>query len=119
MTESVSHRLLVERIDGVTVAAFADPALLSDDVIGDVDQQLDLLLQGLGADKVLLSFREVRFMSSTMLAVLVKFARRVARAQGKLKLCCVAPHLMEVFRAGRFDRLFEIHDKEAAALDSF
>lgn len=119
MSGAISPRLFVERIDGVTVATFADPSILAEEVIRDVDEQLSLLLEGSGSGKVLLSFRDVKFMSSAMLAVLVKVARRVEKAKGRLKICCLAPPLMEVFRMTRFDRLFEIHDGEASALDSF
>ena len=68
---------------------------------------------------MLLNFRAVQYMSSTMLAVLLKYARRVAGLRGQLKLCCIAPDLLEVFRITRFDRLFEIHAEELTALDSF
>jgi anti-anti-sigma factor len=119
MSQSTSPHLLVESVDGVTIAAIADASLLSEEVIADVDEQLGQLLDSLGPDKVVLSFREVRQMSSSVLAVLVKFARRVGEAGGRLKLCCLDPHLREVFRVSRFDRLFEIYDTESAAIDSF
>jgi anti-sigma B factor antagonist len=58
-------------------------------------------------------------MSSTMLAILLKVARKIAGAQGQLRLCALTPDLLEIFRITRFDRLFEIHAEEWAALDAF
>jgi anti-sigma B factor antagonist len=109
----------VETIGGVTVASFADDEIVAEDVIHDVDEQLGELANGLASRDVLLNFREVRLMSSTMLAVLLKFSRRLAAVRGRVKLCCVDPSLREIFKITRFDRLFEIHDEEHLALDSF
>jgi len=119
MSQAISPRLFVEKIDGVTVASFADSSILDDEVIRDLELQLEVLLDDVGPPKVLLNFREVKFMSSAMLAVLVKFGRRLGKAGGRLKLCYLAPDLLEVFRITRFDRMFEIHPDETAALDSF
>jgi anti-sigma B factor antagonist len=119
MPDTVSTRVLVETVDGVTVASFADSDLTSEPVIEEVSKQLDSLAEGLGPSPVVLNFREVRMMSSTMLAVLLKFARKAEAAEAPLKLCCIAPNLLEVFRITKFDRLFEIHDEESSALDSF
>ena len=119
MSRIASPRLLMETIHGITVASFADAELLTEDVIHEVGEQLQELAGGLGQADVLLNFRGVRLMSSTMLGVLFKFARRIAAAGGRLKLCGIAPDLLAAFKITRFDRLFEIHDEESTALDSF
>jgi anti-anti-sigma factor len=119
MSRLASPRLLVETIHGITVASFADSEILTEDVIGDVSDQLQDLVEGLGPADVLLNFREVRLMSSAMLATLLRFGRRVTGAGGRLKLCGLAPDLLQAFKITRFDRLFEIYGEESAALDSF
>jgi anti-sigma B factor antagonist len=43
----------------------------------------------------------------------------VAAVKGKLKLCCIHPDLLEVFRITRLDQVFEIHADEQAALQKF
>ena len=119
MSSTARSRVLVETVGGVTVASFADSELTADQVIEEVGEQLNGLADNLGLTKVLLNFREVRFMSSSMLAVLLKFSRKVTAAQGQLKLCSIAPNLKEIFKITRFDRIFEIYDEESVALDSF
>jgi anti-sigma B factor antagonist len=115
----MSPRLLIETVHGVTVASFTDPMLVSEEVFGDLDVQLSELIEGARPEKLLLNFREVRGMSSTMLAVLLKVTRKIAQAQGRLKLCCLAPDLQEIFKITRFDRIFQIYDEESQALDAF
>ena len=119
MPSTTSPRVFVETVGGVTVASFADSELTADQVIEEVSDQLHGLAENLGLARVLLNFREVRLMSSSMLAVLLKFSRKVTSAQGKVKLCCIAPNLKEIFKITRFDKIFEIHDQESTALDSF
>jgi anti-sigma B factor antagonist len=119
MTRTLSPRLLVETVEGITIASFTDEMIVSEEVIFEVDEQLMNLLDGPSPQKMLLNFREVRVMSSTMLAILLKLSRRIAGVQGELKLCGLSPDLLEIFRISRFDRLFEIHDEEWTALDTF
>jgi len=119
MPSTTKPRFLLETVGGVTVASFTDTELREQYDIEEVSEQLDNLADGLGLNKVVLNFREVHFMSSSMLGVLWKFAQKVKAAQGRLKLCCIAPHLRVVFKITQFDRRLEIYDEEAAALDSF
>jgi anti-sigma B factor antagonist len=119
MPHTICPRLLVETVEGITIASFTDEMLISEEVIWEVDEQLMSLVDGPSPEKLLLNFREVRVMSSTMLAILLKLARKIHGAEGELKLCGLSPDLLEIFRISRFDRLFEIHDQEWTALDAF
>src|SRR5205807_1700983 len=105
MPSTTSPRVFVETVGGVTVASFADAELINDQVIEEVGEQLTNLAEGLGQAKVLLNFREVKLMSSSMLAVLLKFSRKVTASQGRLKFCRIAPQLREVFKITRFDKI--------------
>ena len=119
MPSTINPRVLVENVERVTVASFADVDLISDQVIEEVAEELNTLPEGAGLERVVLNFRGVRAMSSSMHAVLLKFSRRVAASNGRLRLCRIDPSLREIFKITRFDKIFEIHDEEASALDSF
>jgi len=119
MSSSSTSRILVETTVGITVARFVDSQIVAEDVVHEVEDQLNELAQSHGADDIVLSFHEVQFMSSTVLAMLLKLSRAVKVAGGRLKLCGINPLIMDVFKITRFDRLFEIHNEEWAAIDSF
>ena len=53
------------------------------------------------------------------LGKLINLKKKVGAVKGKLKLCCIHPDLLEVFRITRLDQVFEIHSEEQAALDKF
>lgn len=121
MTRTETTRLLVDTVQGITVASFSDPMIVSQEAFSELDEQLQSLIDEIPNPnpKLLLNFREVRIMSSTMLAILIKLSRKLARVDGRLKLCGISPDLMVIFKISRFDRIFEIHSEEWAALDAF
>ena len=119
MSTGLAARLLVETVQGVTVVNFADTVLMSEDVIQQVEEQLNALVDHAGPKKLLISFRDVRYMSSGVLGILLKLARKVAKDGGSLRLCGLNSSLKEAVRATALDRLIEIHDQESTALDSF
>lgn len=119
MTGTVCPRVFVEDVGGVIVASLVDSELLDQDVLEQIDYQLTELTDWLSGTNVLLSFRDVRVMSSALLAVLLRFARSVSRSGARLKLCSIAPNLREVFQITHFDRLFELHADEPSALHAF
>jgi anti-sigma B factor antagonist len=114
----MSPRLFVESLGGVTVVSFADAELIADDVLEETSAQLNDLAGTVGPSGVVLNFRGVRLMSSTMLAVLLKFSRKLASAGYRLRLCGIDPSLMTAFKITRFDRIFDIYDDESKALES-
>jgi anti-sigma B factor antagonist len=119
MSSSLSSRIFVETTAGIIVARFVDSQIVAEDVVHEVEEQLKELAETHAAADVLLSFHEVQFMSSTVLAMLLRFLRAVKVAGGRLKLCGINPLIMDVFKITRFDRLFEIHAEEWTAIDSF
>jgi anti-sigma B factor antagonist len=120
MPSATCAHFIVERtIDGITVAGFVDAELLDEQVIAEIDDELWELAYGMGAVSLLLNLGSIRLMSSRMLGVLLHFSRRFQAIGGRLKLCCIAPELREVFRIARYESRFEIYSEEMHALDSF
>jgi len=114
-----AHLLLLERIEGGIVVSFAESTLTSEEVVHELEEQLLALAEQAGATKILISFRNVRFMSSAVLGILVRLARKLGELGGSVQVCSLAPGLEEVFRAARLDRRFAINEHESTALDSF
>jgi stage II sporulation protein AA (anti-sigma F factor antagonist) len=59
---------------------------------------------------------EMDYISSAGLRVLLKVAKQVERANGKVVLFGLRPNVREVFSITAFDRIFAIHDDRAGAL---
>ena len=64
-------------------------------------------------DICILDFREVTFMDSSGIAVVINALRSMTQIEGKLLLTGIAPQPMRVFRASGIDKLVQI--KEAVS----
>lgn len=119
MPKTICPSLLVETIGDVTVIGFAGPALVAEEAVREIADQLSELAEGLGPVKLLLNFRNVQFMSGRMLAVLVWIARKIERGEGSTKLCGISPHLLAHFEITRLHHYFEIYREPSSALRAF
>lgn len=63
-------------------------------------------------DVCILDFRDVSFVDSSGIAVVINALRNMAQIEGQLLLTGISPQPMRVFRASGIDKLVEI--KEAA-----
>lgn len=72
-----------------------------------------------GPIKVVLSFSGVRFVSSSMLAEVVRLQKNLVKAKSRLRVCGLEPAVRDVVRASQLDKLFEVFDDEASALAKF
>ena len=64
-------------------------------------------------DICILDFREVPFMDSSGIAVVINALRAMTQIEGRLVLAGISPQPMKVFRASGIDKLVEI--KEAVS----
>jgi anti-sigma B factor antagonist len=113
------RRLEVEDIGDVTVVNFTDKKILDEQNIQDIGEQLFSLVDELGRRKILLSFRNVEYLSSAALGKLITMNKKVNAAGGKLILCNIVPQIYEVFEITKLNKLFTIHPEEQAALQAF
>jgi len=88
--------------------------------IRDAGQELLGVLNNREAeDKILLDFRAVQFMSSSALGVLLRFYKRCKEVKVRLKLCNIAPDILQVFKITNLTKVFEIHKTPEDALKAF
>ena len=119
MSSANRRHLRLENIDGVTVVSFVDTKIVTEENIQEVGDQLYSLVEDDGYKQILLNFGNVQYLSSAALGKLINLKKKVGAVQGKLKLCCIHPDLLEVFRITRLDQVFEIYPEEQTAIDKF
>ena len=66
--------------------------------------------------RLLLDFSGVAYLSSAMLAQLVRLHRKMVAKGEKLRLCGINSHLRSVFATTWLDRLFDMTDNKADAV---
>ena len=119
MSQAPRRHLRLETIDDVTVVSFVDTKIVTEDNIQEVGDQLYSLVEDEGHKRLLLNFSNVQYLSSAALGKLINLKKKVAAVKGILKLCCIHPDLLEVFKITRLDQVFQIFKDEQSALDKF
>jgi anti-sigma B factor antagonist len=112
--------ITVRFVDGVAVISFRETlAMFEGEKVQAVGGELSNFVASRPQPKILLNLSNAHFVSSAMLAHLVKLHRKVQDAKGRIKLCGLRPVIMDAFKVSQFDRLFEIHADENSALKKF
>jgi anti-sigma B factor antagonist len=119
MSQASRSHLRLEKIGGITVVSFVDTKIVTEENIQEVGDQLYSLVEDEGHKELLLNFGNVQYLSSAALGKLINLKKKVGAVKGVLKLCCIHPDLLEVFKITRLDQVFQIHKDEQSALDKF
>jgi anti-sigma B factor antagonist len=118
MAEQSSH-LRVSDYNGVTVVHFAERKILEEISISEIGEELNNLVEANPKIRLLLCFENVDHLSSAALGMLITLKRRVDEQQGRLRLADIRSQIFEVFKITRLNKLFDIHDTMAKALEGF
>jgi anti-anti-sigma factor len=91
------------------------PSAINDDTMKET---LDTLLEQ-GNTTVLLNLKQLTFVDSCGLGVLVNAFKQVKAGQGKLGLFGVQPYVQKLVELTKLNRVLSIYDTEEAALEAF
>ena len=112
--------LTVKEVDGVAVIMFLESAsMVEGDKVESLAKELFGVIEAKKYKKILLNLYNAGYVSSAMLAQLVRLHRKMQEVKGKVRLCCLRPPVMDAFKVSQFDRLFEIFPDEPTALKRF
>lgn len=111
--------LLVSQMHGVTVVNFRHTSILDAAAIEVIRKELCALIDEQARRKVILDFAHVKFLSSTMLGVLIDLHKKSRLIDGKIVVCGLRPQLYKVCKIMNLHKLLEFADDEEQALNSF
>lgn len=110
----------VKQIENVAVITFRGAnSMFEGEKVEAVARELFAFLESGKANKILLDLGNIYFMSSAMLAQLVRMQRQIQAKKGRLRLCSPRPAIQDAFKVSRFDKFFEIYPDAASALRKF
>ena len=105
--------------DGILTVVFDDARILDETKLDQVGRDLLEMLNKTSEERVILDFRNVKFMSSSMLGKLVQVHKKAGEFKVKLKLASIDPEIRQVFKITKLDKLFDIEADEASARAAF
>jgi anti-sigma B factor antagonist len=112
----MSLSLQSRSVGEITVVACVGPIVEGPNA-GALDSHVRELLPQ--SPHVVLDFRDVSFIDSAALGILVRLHARARAARGDLKLCAVSSHIRDVLRSTRLNTILKAYDSDADAIASF
>jgi anti-sigma B factor antagonist len=108
--------LEVEARGDVLVARFTREVVLSGQVAEAAAERLASVVPELGGRRLLVDFRNVRFLTSLMLGKLVLLNQAAEAAGGRLALFNLSPDVREIMEVTRLNLILSLYDDESGAL---
>jgi anti-sigma B factor antagonist len=105
--------------DGILTVCLTDSRLTDEAKLEQLGSDLIKQLNETTEERVILDFRNVQFMSSSMLGKLVQLQKKCKEFKVHLKLSAISPDIRQVFKITKLDKLFEIESDEVAARKAF
>lgn len=116
---AMKPRISVEYAENATIVTFTDERILEDKDIQAVQESIMSVIESAGGGiNLILDFRNVRFLSSAVLGLLMRISKRVYEREGQLRLCSIDPKIYEIFKITRLTRIFDIYNDIESATQS-
>ena len=116
--EPMKTRISVEYTDGGTVIAFNDEKILEEKGIQALQDSIMSVVEQSAQIKLILDFRNVKFLSSAVLGLLIRISKKVYEYDGQLRLCNIDPKIYEIFKITRLTKIFDICQSMDDAMES-
>ena len=84
----------------------------------DAENEINGLIEA-GAQKLLVNFENLDYISSAGLRILLATAKKLKASQGDLKICCLNDTVQEVFDISGFATILSVSKTEEEALGAY
>jgi len=84
----------------------------------DFENELNNILEK-GYSHIILNCRDLQYINSAGLGVIMGLIEEVREKDGDIKLCAMNKNVFKIFDLVGFNQLFEIYEKEEEALNAF
>lgn len=108
----IQHR----KSDGVSILEFSGN--LDTNNSPAAEQEVNQLIEG-GSNKLLFNFKDLNFIASSGLRILLATAKKLKATDGKMMVCSLNETVQEVFDISGFASILNLAVDETEALQSF
>jgi anti-sigma B factor antagonist len=119
MAENTTGSLMVQRRTDVHIIEFMEVRILDQLAIDKIKTDILNMVAEAGVPKFIISFENVKYISSAVLGMLMTVNKHVMGKQGELRLASIDKSLMEVFKLTRLDKILKIFGSTDDALKKF
>ncbi len=115
----VRPRISVQYAENATIITFTDEKILEQNDIEALAQAVMSVIEQGEKLNLVLDFSNVRFLSSSVLGLLIRISKKIYERNGRLALCNIDSKIYEVFKITRLTKIFDIHKDVREATGSF
>ena len=116
--DEASPKISVEYFDNATVVFLSEENILRERDITAIESSVMPLIEKTDGVNLIINFRNVKFLTSSALGLLIRISKRAYENNGKMLLCTIAPKIYQIFEITRLDKVFSIYDTQEQALES-
>ena len=92
----------------VIIATLEDEKILDDTQLQSLEGSFMPLIEQNNGIQLIIDFTKVKFLTSSVLGLLIRISKKIYESDGTLRLCSINPKIKEVFKITRLDKIFEI-----------
>ena len=119
MADKSTGVLMVQRMVDVHVIEFLEARILDQLMIDRIKNEILGMVEEAGLPKFVISFENVKYISSAVLGMLMTVNKHVLAKHGELRLAAIDQSLMEVFTLTRLDKILKIYKTTDDAMRKF
>lgn len=114
----IKPRISVEYTENATIVTFTDEKILEETDIRALQDSVMSVVEQAERVNLILDFCNVRFLSSSVLGLLIRISKKVYERDGQLRLCNINPKIYEIFKITRLTKIFDIYKDIESAVES-
>lgn len=114
--DTSSPNMSIEFHGQVAVATLTDEKILEDQQLQGLEGSFMPLIEQNPGIQLIVNFRHVKFLTSSVLGLLIRVSKKVYESDGKLRLCSINSKILDIFKITRLDKIFEIYPDVDEAL---
>ena len=107
---AIKPNISVEYAGNATIMSFTGEKILEENDINALQESIMSVIEQSERINLILDFGNVRFLSSTVLGLLIRISKRIYGSNGQLRLCNINPKIYEIFKITRLTKTFDIYN---------
>jgi len=105
----VKPKISVEYTEHAIVVTLADEKILEEEDIRAIQTSIMAVIGQAERINLIVDFRNVQFLSSAVLGLLIRVSKRIYEQNGQLRLCNINSKIHEIFKVTRLTKIFDIY----------
>ncbi len=106
----------ISTYDDIYVLCLTNNKILNESTIIQINKDILDLIEGKENIKIVINFKYVKYLSSSVLSKLVAVQKKIVSLNGKMVLCSMDPILIRIFEITQLHKFFNIVEDEKGAI---